>query len=503
MRSITDAEIALIKAMLAREMKNKDIQFFFNRPDRSVNSGRITTIRTGTYGNSKEIPSASDEELDAFLSKQKSVLSVSLDPLSETSIDAMFIKDAKGIWRFRHGESDVHECKSNFGLKHTGPWLRAIAALANNRGGYVLLGVHDKDSNPLAGEDKSYQVTGMSGISFGKTDISELTKRIKSTFDPTPRIKIASHMIDGMEVGVIHVDQHESRPVIATKPDGDQIREGDILFRYPGQSARIKYSDLRALLDQRDAQARRGVLPMVERLLTLGPERAMIADLEAGLLSDGLGVIQIDEQLLERINFIREGEFDQKVGAPTLRLVGDVRTVKTASRLRKGFITKSDLIREFLSQTEPSEPTEYIRCVVEGNQVDWLPIHYFARAARLKTEGLVALIKNMSTSESRKARFVDRATGKLSAYSKASGTPAKLLKKLLSGETPPIDGVTDASNLSAAIRGLSKKPSEGIGRFLELLSRCLATAEGRRGGSVESNVRGAICRIDELFFLSG
>jgi hypothetical protein len=34
-----------VKAMLARGMKNKDIQFFFNRPDRAVNSGRISTIR--------------------------------------------------------------------------------------------------------------------------------------------------------------------------------------------------------------------------------------------------------------------------------------------------------------------------------------------------------------------------------------------------------------------------------------------------------------------------
>ena len=43
-RTITDEEIALIKAMLVRGMKNADIQFFFNRPGRHVNSGRITNI---------------------------------------------------------------------------------------------------------------------------------------------------------------------------------------------------------------------------------------------------------------------------------------------------------------------------------------------------------------------------------------------------------------------------------------------------------------------------
>lgn len=39
-RTITEMEIALIKAMISRGMKNKDIQFFFNRPERPVNTGR-------------------------------------------------------------------------------------------------------------------------------------------------------------------------------------------------------------------------------------------------------------------------------------------------------------------------------------------------------------------------------------------------------------------------------------------------------------------------------
>ena len=64
-RSITDEEIGLIKAMLRRGMRNRDIQFYFNRQDRPVNSGRITGIRSGDYG--PEVPEATDAELDAFL----------------------------------------------------------------------------------------------------------------------------------------------------------------------------------------------------------------------------------------------------------------------------------------------------------------------------------------------------------------------------------------------------------------------------------------------------
>ena len=66
-RSISNEEIALIKAMVARGMKGKDIQFFFNRPDRSMNSGRITDIKNGSYSDSSKIGAANDNVLDAFI----------------------------------------------------------------------------------------------------------------------------------------------------------------------------------------------------------------------------------------------------------------------------------------------------------------------------------------------------------------------------------------------------------------------------------------------------
>lgn len=66
-RSIKDKEISLIKAMLKRGHKNQDIQFYFNRPDRPVNSGRITGIRNGSYANAAKVATASDADLDVLL----------------------------------------------------------------------------------------------------------------------------------------------------------------------------------------------------------------------------------------------------------------------------------------------------------------------------------------------------------------------------------------------------------------------------------------------------
>lgn len=95
--------------------------------------------------------------------------------------------------------------------------------------------------NGLAGA--SLEVVGLASDEFQRIDPAKLTQRLKSVFDPTPAVRRTVVDFDGLTVGVLHVEQHRGRLVMATKQD-DRIAEGDIFFRYPGQSARIKYSDL-------------------------------------------------------------------------------------------------------------------------------------------------------------------------------------------------------------------------------------------------------------------
>lgn len=397
-RTISDEEIALIKAMADQGMKNKDIQFFFNRPDRSVNSGRITGIKDGSYSNSASIPAASKDHVNAFITSYKKTEAPSYagistsksgeesgsNPIGEALLTAMFERQADNTWRFKFGESDRHECKQDFGFKHAGKWLRAVAALANNVGGYIIFGVKDKRIFDGKIDPESYKVSGLSSTDFANADPSDFTKVIKATFDPTPKVETALLELEGVKVGIMYVHQHGSRPVIAQKGDGDQVKEGDIFFRYAGQSTRVKYSDLRSILDERDRQAREQILPMVEKLLQLGPRDAMIADLSKGVLSDENRSVLINADLLERIKFIREGEFDEKVGEPTLKLIGEVKTINaTNDNLQKGFVTPADLLKQFLHLKSPYDPKEYIRCAVEGGNGAWLPMHYYARKAGL------------------------------------------------------------------------------------------------------------------------
>lgn len=497
--------------MLARGMKNKNIQFYFNRPDRAVNSGRITGIAKGIYSDSSKIQAADDAALDAFLAGHSGPTPApSLAPQSNTSpvspvsaitIDRLFHHGEDQVWRLVDGESDTMECKAGFGLKHSHQWVKAIAALSNNRGGYVFFGVADGGHKGAAGQDLSYAVVGLGTNEFSKVDPAEITNKLRSVLDPTPRIEIATRQIGGTTIGVIHVEQHPSRPVIAQKAEGgDKIREGDIFYRYPGQSNRIKYSDLRAMLDQRDRQARLNVMPMVERLLALGPQRALIADLEQGVLADGSNSIIIDPDLIDRINFIREGAFDEVDGAPTLKLVGEVVSASQEEIQSRGVITDDIVLRNFLTDQMISLPKEYIRYAAVGGRAAWLPVGYFASKAGMSRSQVKAMIKALPGASARKTSLLARINKSDAARHISQGAPKTLLKKLESGVlTEPTDA-KGAQNIAQAICGMKSAGGLSLDDLRGLLNRCLAVIDTSGKSAAMSYVRRAACRIDELFF---
>lgn len=514
-RSISDEEISLIKAMASRGMKNKDIQFFFNRPDRSVNSGRITGIKDGSYSNSATIRTANDEYLEAFLASFEatgvsasvivpvavSAVPPDTGPMSEAVLANMFQKQASGSWRFKYGESDRHECKQDFGFKHAGKWLRAVAALANNSGGYIVYGVTDKKITDGEVDPDSYAVGGLGNLDFVNADPADFTKRIKATFDPTPVVEAGVVDLEGTKVGIMYVHQHRSRPVIAQKGDGDQVREGDIFFRYPGQSARIKYSDLRTILDDRDRHSREQILPMVEKLLQLGPQSAMIADLTTGIIGDENRSIVIGEDLLEKIKFIRAGEFDEKKGEPALKLVGELHSMNDAGGTeRKAFVTPADLLEDFLHLKSPFDPKEYIRCAVEGGSGAWLPMHYYARKAALSTEDLAKFIMDTKAPLQRRETYRDRAIGSISAFKECGGEPGVFKSMLEGGKIPDLKSTANAANAGRAVAALAAKPPLDLSDILAWLEKATDIIQGSNKLAWMSAIRRGLARIDELYF---
>ncbi|RFC65657.1 MULTISPECIES: AlbA family DNA-binding domain-containing protein [Mesorhizobium] len=501
-RSITDQEIGLIKAMLARGMKNKDIQFFFNRPDRAVNSGRMSQVRDGSYG--AEVPQATDAELDAFIAAPKPeghVAAVGVPtviassppdegpkgPLHADVIAGQFAADSGGTWRLSSGETDQHECKGSFGFKHCHEWIRAIAALANNRGGYIFFGVHDKDGAATAESDKSYAVTGLTNDEFVKADPADFTKLIRSYLDPTPSVLTVAAVVGAKTIGVMHVAQHPGRPVIVRTGDGKVLKEGDIFFRYSGSCERIKYSDLRAILDARDAVARLGVLPLVERLLALGPARALIADLDKGVLDDGKRPIVIGPALLDQIKFIREGEFDEKAGAPTLKLVGDVTANGDAIRptIVRGNITPDAVLRNCLTREKVAHPAAYLAHSAHSNR-EWQPIWFYLDHAGLSVGDAIKLLtKEPASQPTHRDAAIARLSGKKSAYKENAGKPKQIVKALAAGQVDEPGDDSEAHKFALAVQGLPDGAPK-LAEILTVLLKCFEQATPQKRATATS-----------------
>lgn len=513
-RSITDKEIGLIRAMTDRGMKNKDIQFLFNRPERAVNSGRITQIRDGSYG--QEVQTATDDELNQFLEERRpmpdygairvpngSLTHLNIDPLDHSLILKFFAKDRKGIWRLAVGETDQHECKLNFGLRAWADWVKAIAAMANNKGGYIFFGVHD-NANNTDGVSKSYAVVGLKDSKFSQIDPSEIVGKIRSALDPTPVVRMTTLTIGESSVGVMYVEQHPSRPVIVRNADGSVLREGEILFRYSGRSDRIKYSDLRSILDDRDAVSRRDVLPLLERVLSLGPQRAIIGDLETGIVeSDGSRIV-IDPLLLDKLKFIKEGHFSEKDGASALRLIGDITKdgdIIPATRIVRKAVTPDAILENFLKEEKVEQPIQYVIYSAYSPR-GWQPLWYYIKMARISVADAVQYLKSENASHpSNRDNAVARLQGRRTAYKKNPGRPKYFLDQIQNDEILQSDDENELYKFALAIQGLEEVP-KNVDRIKEILlsSFKLASTQSNFHSMFRSAIFRSACRLDELLF---
>lgn len=503
-RSITDEEIGLIKAMLARGMKNKDIQFYFNRQDRAVNSGRITGIRDRSYG--PEVPKASDEALSEFIKKfaapQLSAPGIVIetptlgprDAMDEKVLRSFFNCDESGVWRCSVGETDEFECKEGFSLRNFGKPLRTIAGFANNRGGYLFFGVKDKPDG--------FAVCGLADDRFTETDQNKFSQTIRSVLEPTPRFRVATLQLDSLTVGVIYVEPHSAKPVIASKSEG-VVAEGAIYFRYPGETKLICYADLRSILDERDQRSREAILPLVQRLLELGPRDAMVANLAEGKLEGGDRPILIDPQSLERIKFIREGEFDEVDGAPTLRLIGDAQTVPaeiiSPVRTVREEVTIDAILRNFINRTPVEQPLSYFK-QVSHEQGYTLPIFYYLHlAGQSRKEAIATLRSYKNARENSRAEIIKLLNGKRTLHAKLGGARAATFNRVFNDLGTNIKDARQAKEICSALTGLWEADSAKFDHFHNLLQMALAVWDAGHGGrDLLTGIRRAAARLDEV-----
>jgi hypothetical protein len=258
------------------------------------------------------------------------------------SIDEKYVKEllrVKGE-NLYHRENQELEFKEQYNFAGLGEYFRDFAAFANNRGGHLVFGVKDSPRVPNG-------LTEQSLNQFNKIDPEKISGFLLEIFssDIWWEQKVVEH--DGKYFGVFRIYEAATKPVIAKKDEGrDQIiKNGDIYFRYGGRTQKILYAELENIIRKRVEQNNSQWLDLMSKIGRAGPQNAAILDTEKSLIEkDETKILVLDKGLADKLKFIKEGQFREKGGAATLKLIGDVVPVEKVEIIKK---VKENLIKEY------------------------------------------------------------------------------------------------------------------------------------------------------------
>lgn len=245
-----------------------------------------------------------------------------------------------------HREGQELEFKEQFNLAGLADYFRDFAAFSNNKGGYLIFGVSDAPRK-LKGLSQS------SLDQFEKIDPEKISGFLLDIFSGNISWEQASFTIDKKIFGVFKIYPASVKPIIAKKDEGkDQIiKNGDIYYRYGGRTQRIQSAELEAVINKRIEQNNSQWMDLMSKIGKAGPNNAAILDTEKAVIEkEDSKILVVDETLIKKLKFVKEGEFVEKKGATALKLVGDVVPIDRVEVVKH---VKENLLREYpLSATE-------------------------------------------------------------------------------------------------------------------------------------------------------
>ena len=214
-------------------------------------------------------------------------------------------------------ENEEIEFKEQFNLAGLVDYLKDFAAFANNRGGYLIFGVKDSPRLLEGLNNKSIE-------HFQKVDPEKITGFLLELFSPNIRWEQTDVEMDGKVYGVFKIEKALTKPVIAKK-DSDSIKNGEVYYRYNGRTQKIQYAELEAIIQGRIQEIIDQWMDLMSKIARIGPQNVALLDTEKRSLEAGDNtILTIDEELFEKIKFIKEGDFSTNDGAEALKVVGDV-----------------------------------------------------------------------------------------------------------------------------------------------------------------------------------
>lgn len=481
-------EIALIKALLKLKIRNQEILGYINnaRGDvkNHINNGRITDIKKERIG--ADIQACDEAKAKAFMNKYGNIS-------NSKKLNFLCIKNEY----LENEESETLEFKETFKSIKEDRLLHIIQAMANNQGGFIVFGVKEEGQ-----KSKKFIVNGLESkeIDSFMQDKKRFSEKLSSHFEENIKIERGKESIAGKIVGYIEVLESQNKPIIN--------KNGDIYYRYDAETRKIKKLDLIKILENRETQVLKNTFyAHIETILKNGIENSAVINLSTGGVEGKSGNFLINESLLSKIAFVKEGEFVEKKGKPTLVLKGEVQPLNAEGVVIHETHNKNiddNLIYEcFLKQENIDSPEEFLKAIANSSS-EWLPIYFYAEKAGFNKQRLQEFLSQIQGAKKldKKIEHIEKnmpeqvIVGKYNAKYKSDILENKNLIEIIN---KPTSCKTTLIYVCNSIMELNKKEINNNKDYLlrELLELKKHFASQR---NFMSSIKKAIAYIDRVLF---
>jgi putative transcriptional regulator len=436
-----------------------------------------------------------------------------INPLSADRLTSIFRTSPKDPMRIINREGSTIEFKESYSHSGMAQYFKTIAAFANNTGGYIIFGVGDKPRRLIGLKDKNL-------AQFEDIKVEEFTKNLLEYFSPEIKWDHCTFEFKGMSFGVIYTFPLLKKPCICKKAYDSQnvkytLKEGDIYYRYGGRSERIRFEELNSIIDAARKAEEQQWIDFAKRAAKIGIENACLLDLDTGIVSGQGGSVIIDESLLSKIAFIKEGEFVETKGKPTLRLIGDIEQVGTGKIVVKETTKKvvkaiepNDVVRAFLQGIDVEEPMEYLKTLSSATSANY-PVYFLLALSNNSVDEAIKTLEETTSRAVTKKNLLARLNGKRIPRTSASmsGTQASI-KKAEYRDAWKIENVNlNPDDIGYCLTALMSLEPNIIreheifirNKLLEIYDNYYEAAKS----TVASDLRKAICLVDEDLYMSG
>jgi hypothetical protein len=263
-------------------------------------------------------------------------------------------------------------------------YLKTISAFANNIGGIIVFGICPDTKEVVGIKDEQDNL-----------DNRFVSTTINLGLDGSFKYIFFTEKFLGKVVGFLSIEAAINKPVIIRTDSADQ-KLGEIYYRYPAQTTKILASDLRRIIDEEVANKLKNTIGNISKLVDYG-NSAAILNTDSGVIDSGdsLPKFILDEKILEKLNFIKLGNFVEKDGAPAYIIKGEIEAgnVEFIEKSTPANIYERDIIKYFTARKCDSPNIVLERLLTLASP--YLPIHFFIKELKLTNKEAIEYLEKV------------------------------------------------------------------------------------------------------------